>query len=74
MECNKEQKEAIMHRDGPAMVLAGPGAGKTYVITNRVKALIDEYGVKPEQILLVTFSKRSILFFFRFCGWRIIMR
>lgn len=50
MECNKEQEEAIMHRDGPAMVLAGPGAGKTYVITNRVKALIDEYGVKPEQI------------------------
>ena len=45
MECNKEQEEAIMHRDGPAMVLAGPGAGKTYVITNRVKALIDEYGV-----------------------------
>ena len=42
MECNKEQEEAIMHRDGPAMVLAGPGAGKTYVITNRVKALIDE--------------------------------
>ena len=59
MECNKEQKEAIMHRDGPAIVLAGPGAGKTYVITNRVKALIDEYGVKPEQILVVTFSKAA---------------
>ena len=41
------------------MVLAGPGAGKTYVITNRVKALIDEYGVKPEQILVVTFSKAA---------------
>ena len=59
MECNKEQQEAIMHRDGPAMVLAGPGAGKPYVITNRVKALIDEYGVKPEQILVVTFSKAA---------------
>lgn len=59
MECNKEQEEAIMHRDGPAMVLAGPGAGKTYVITNRVKALIDKYGVKPEQILVVTFSKAA---------------
>lgn len=59
MECNKEQKEAIMHRDGPAMVLAGPGAGKTYVITNRVKVLIDEHGVKPEQILVVTFSKAA---------------
>lgn len=98
MECNKEQKEAIMHRDGPAMVLAGPGAGKTYVITNRVKALIDEYGVKPEQILVVTFSKAAAVemkerfemmtggrrlpvrfgtfhsVFFRFCGWRTIMR
>lgn len=59
MVCNKEQKEAIMHRDGPAMVLAGPGAGKTYVITNRVKALIDEYGVKPEQILVVNIFKSS---------------
>ena len=59
MECNKEQKEEIMHRYGPALGLAGPGAGKTYVITNRVKALIDEYGVKPEQILVVTFSKAA---------------
>lgn len=50
-----------MHRDGPAMVLAGPGAGKTYVITNRVKALIDEYGAKPEQILVVTFSKAAAI-------------
>lgn len=40
-------------------MFTGPGAGKTYVITNRVKALIDEYGVKPEQILVVTFSKAA---------------
>lgn len=32
MECNKEQEEAIMHRDGPAMVLAGPGAGKPMLL------------------------------------------
>lgn len=41
------------------MVLAGPGAGKTYVITNRVKTLIEEYGVAAEKILVVTFSKAA---------------
>lgn len=43
------------------MVLAGPGAGKTFVITNRVKTLIDEYGVSPEKILVVTFSKAAAI-------------
>ena len=43
------------------MCLAGPGAGKTYVITNRVKNLIREYGVDPEKILVVTFSKAAAL-------------
>lgn len=51
----------MMHHEGPAMVLAGPGAGKTYVITNRVKALIEEYGVCPEKILVVTFSKAAAI-------------
>lgn len=48
-----------MHHEGPAMVLAGPGAGKTYVITNRVKTLLEEYDVPPEKILVVTFSKAA---------------
>lgn len=61
MKQNKEQKEAIMHYEGPAMVLAGPGAGKTYVITNRVKTLIEEYGVAAEKILVVTFSKAAAM-------------
>lgn len=59
MKQNKEQYEAMMHYEGPAMVLAGPGAGKTYVITNRVKTLIQEYGVAAEKILVVTFSKAA---------------
>lgn len=59
MTHNKGQEEAICHYEGPAMVLAGPGAGKTYVITNRVKTLIDEYGVSPTEILVVTFSKAA---------------
>lgn len=49
----------MMHHEGPAMVLAGPGAGKTYVITNRVKTLLEEYDVPPEKILVVTFSKAA---------------
>lgn len=59
MKQNKEQERAIRHHEGPAMVLAGPGAGKTYVITNRVKTLIEEYEVPPEKILVVTFSKAA---------------
>lgn len=41
------------------LVLAGPGTGKTYVITNRVKYLIEDYGVEPDKILVVTFSKAA---------------
>lgn len=59
MKQNKEQERAIKHHEGPALVLAGPGAGKTYVITNRVKTLIEEYEVPPEKILVVTFSKAA---------------
>ena len=59
MKQNNEQREAICHKDGPMMVLAGPGAGKTFVITNRVKYLIEECKVEPEKILVVTFSKAA---------------
>lgn len=59
MKQNKEQHAAICHKDGPMMVLAGPGAGKTYVITNRVKFLIEEYDIAPQDILVVTFSKAA---------------
>ena len=41
---NKEQEEAITHKEGPLMVLAGPGSGKTLVITYRVKWLIENAG------------------------------
>ncbi|MBQ6537319.1 MAG: UvrD-helicase domain-containing protein, partial [Eubacterium sp.] len=59
MKTSKAQYDAIHHGDGPMMVLAGPGAGKTYVITNRIYNLISEYGVLPEQILVVTFSRAA---------------
>mgnify|MGYP001041112720 CR=1 FL=1 len=61
MESNKEQQRAICHGDGPMMVLAGPGAGKTFVITSRVKYLIENCGIPPEEILVVTFSKAAAM-------------
>ena len=59
MSLNQAQIEAIAHKDGPCMVLAGPGSGKTTVITNRIKYLIEKYKVKPEEILVITFSKAA---------------
>ncbi|MBP5354500.1 MAG: ATP-dependent helicase [Lachnospiraceae bacterium] len=56
---NAAQDEAIRHKDGPMLVLAGPGSGKTYVITNRVRHLIEECLVPPEQILVITFSRAA---------------
>ena len=57
MSFNSAQIEAIAHKDGPCMVLAGPGSGKTTVITNRIVNLIEKHKVKPEEILVITFSK-----------------
>ena len=58
---NKSQIQAISHMDGPAMVLAGPGSGKTTVITHRLKNLIEKAEVRPENILVVTFTKAAAI-------------
>ena len=55
---NKSQQQAINFLKGPAMVLAGPGSGKTTVITHRIKNLINK-GVAPESIMVVTFTKAA---------------
>ena len=56
---NREQKTAITHGEGPAMVLAGPGSGKTLVITFRVKWLIEQMKVRPSNILVITFTRAA---------------
>ena len=50
MGFNQSQQEAIEHNTGPMLVLAGPGSGKTLVITNRIRALIEQQGVNPSNI------------------------
>ena len=55
---NEAQKAAISHTQGPMMVLAGPGSGKTTVITHRIKELL-ERGVNPSGILVITFTKAA---------------
>lgn len=61
MIMNESQKKAIAHQDGPCMVLAGPGSGKTAVITQRTKKLITEYNVHPSNILVITFTKAAAM-------------
>lgn len=58
---NKAQQEAVNHKSGPMMVLAGPGSGKTFVITHRTKTLIERYQVDPGKILVITFTKAAAM-------------
>lgn len=59
MSFNLSQTEAIGHGTGPMLVLAGPGSGKTLVITERTKNLIVNQGVDPSRILVITFTKAA---------------
>jgi len=59
LQFNKAQIQAIQHNKGPCMVIAGPGSGKTTVLTHRVRYLIDRCGVKPSDILVITFTKAA---------------
>lgn len=59
MKLNEAQSKAVSHVDGPMMVIAGPGSGKTTVITKRIKYLIESAGVSPADILVITFTRAA---------------
>lgn len=58
---SEAQAVAISHNTGPAMVLAGPGSGKTTVITHRINSLINKYSVDPSNILVITYTKAAAM-------------
>ena len=59
MRLNKEQYRAAHHMDGPMLVLAGPGSGKTHLLVERIRIMIEEAHIPPDSILVITFSKKA---------------
>ena len=58
-ELNTEQKAAVSHLDGPLLILAGAGSGKTRVITYRIAYMMKKHSIQPSSILAITFTNKA---------------
>ena len=58
-ELNDKQKEAVLYNEGPLLIIAGAGAGKTKTLTTKIAYLIDEKNVSPYNILAITFTNKA---------------
>ena len=58
-QLNDMQKEAVLYNEGPLLIIAGAGAGKTKTLTTKIAFLIEEKNVRPENILAITFTNKA---------------
>ena len=60
MQLDRNQEKAVNHVTGPAIVIAGPGSGKTTVVTARILNLIQTHNIPPSQILAIAFNRKAV--------------
>ena len=56
---NQNQKEAVIYNDGPSLIIAGAGSGKTRVLTHRIAHMIEECGINPFNVMAITFTNKA---------------
>ena len=56
---NEEQKQAVLTTEGPVLIIAGPGTGKTFTLVKRIAYLVSEKKVNPSEIMVVTFTEKA---------------